>query len=151
MNEVLFQLRSPCHRCGCESGRIVERGAQDCVYCSGCGTFCYNAPRAETGKEVRHVKTREAIPPRLRAEVLMRSGPQCELCHSQTRELHVAHMISLDAGRKMGMSEDDLNDEENLCAVCDACNLGIGKQPISLRLATQMVLARIRRRNEVMK
>jgi hypothetical protein len=150
VNEVLFPLRSPCHRCGCESGCIVERGAQDCVYCSGCGTFCYNAPRAETGKEVRHVKTQEAIKPKTRMRILLRANGHCEICGSD-RDLHVGHLLSIDAGRRMGLSDDELNGDECLAAMCSACNLGLGSEPVPLRLAVRIVMARTRNLARVMK
>ena len=71
MSETQFQLRKPCHRCGGTNGVIREKGSQDCVYCSRCDGYQYNAPRAETGKPVRHIKTRDVVPPKQRARILM--------------------------------------------------------------------------------
>jgi hypothetical protein len=138
-------LRSPCSRCGGTEGRIEEKGAQDCVYCLGCDRHQYNAPRAETGKPVRHIKTREGISPSQRARILIvRANARCELCGTNARELHVAHLLSVDAGKAQGFTEDELNDDENLCAMCDACNLGMGKNPVPLRLVVAIQMARIR-------
>jgi hypothetical protein len=142
-------LRDPCSACGGMDGKIVERGAQDCVYCAGCERFQYNAPRAETGKPVRHVKTREQISPSQRARILIvRANGRCELCGTDKRELHVAHLLSVEEGRRQGFTDDELNDDENLCAMCDACNLGLGKNPVPLRLAVALQMARIRRVRE---
>jgi len=139
------QLREACRYCGGTQGRIEEKGYQDCVYCLGCDRFQYNAPRCETGKPVRHVKTREQISPSQRARILIvRANGRCEICGTDKRELHVAHLLSIDAGREQGMSDDELNDDENLCAMCDACNLGLGKNPVPLRLAVAIQMARIR-------
>lgn len=142
---ITHTLRAPCSACGGTAGKIIERGSQDCVYCAECERFQYNAPRAETGKPVRHVKTREAISPSLRARILiLRANARCEICGTDKRELHVAHLLSVDEGRKLGWGDDELNHEENLCAMCDACNLGLGKNPVPLRLVVAIAMARIR-------
>jgi len=52
--------------------------------------------------------------------------------------------VSLEDGKQHGLSEDELNDPENLCAMCDACNLGLGRETVPLRLAVAMVMARVR-------
>ena len=140
-------LRSAC-ACGSMDGMLRETGSQDCVFCARCGKFQYNAPRTETGKPVRSVRSsRDAdIAPSLRAEIIVvRAGCHCELCGASDRELHVGHLISLDAGRREGMNEDDLNGPENLAAMCNTCNLGLGNQPVPLRLMIGLVMARTRR------
>jgi hypothetical protein len=141
-------LRRPCAKCAGTDGRVVERGSQDCVWCA-CGEYQYNAPRLETGKPVRHVKTRETISPSQRARILMvRANGRCEVCGTTDRELHVAHLLSIDAGKEAGLTERELNDDENLCAMCDACNLGLGRNPVPLRLAIGIQMARIRFQNK---
>jgi ribosomal protein S14 len=145
-----FTLRSPCPRCGSSRGLIKETGAQDCVYCFDCGTFCYNAPRAETGKPVRHVRTRAGIKPKQRARIIMRANTRCELCGS-SKDLHVGHLLSVDAARHEGMTEAEINSDDNLAAMCDACNLGVGNEPVPLRLAIAIAMARAKRLREVMK
>lgn len=142
---ISHELRAPCSACTSIRGKIIERGAQDCVYCIDCERFQYNAPRAETGKPVRNVRTREAISPSQRARVLIvRANARCEVCGNTKGELHVAHLLSLDEGLKQGLTEDELNDDENLCAMCAECNLGLGKNPVPLRLAVAIQFARIR-------
>jgi hypothetical protein len=146
----IMTLRSPCAKEGCGNtrGRIVEKGAQDCVYCCACGRFQYNAPRTETGKAVRSVSTvHKAITPKKRARILERANTHCELC-GKSGTLHVGHLISVEAGMAQGLEDKEINSEENLCAMCDECNLGIGKQPVPLKMAVAMVMARLRRAAE---
>lgn len=137
-------LRKPCHQCGGEKGKIIEKGAQDTVRCLGCNTFQYNAPRAETGKEVRHVKTRELLKPGFRAEILARDNGRCVLCGTgaKSEPLHVGHLLSIVEGKKLGLTEDDLNVEENLAAMCDACNLGLSQKTLPLRLWASILMGR---------
>jgi hypothetical protein len=137
-----YKMRAPCSQCGCEFGILRTVGFQDTVKCHQCGLFQYNAPRKETGKPQLHVPMREKISPSLRAEVLTRSGCACELCHRMGIPLTVAHLLSLEAGRAAGLSEDELNSEENLSAMCEACNSGIGKNPVPLRVMIAIIQAR---------
>lgn len=153
MNEKLnappYTMRKPCAHCTGLAGRVKETGAQDCVYCLGCNRFQYNAPRAETGKPVRSVRSSRDvdISPSLRAEILFeRAGGRCEICHNIGVELHVGHLLSVDAGRAQGMSDADLNSPDNLAAMCSACNLGLGNQPVSLRLMMGLIMARTTRK-----
>ncbi len=135
------KLRDPC-RCGSEWGRIVTRNGQDCVFCL-CGKFRYNAPKTETGRKTRSISTvHEAIKPNQRARILFRATGRCEMCGNR-RDLHVGHLISVDAGLKLGMTEAVINSDDNLSAMCPECNLGIGKYPVPLRLAIAMVMARV--------
>lgn len=136
-------MRAACS-CGAQDGVIRPRGAQDCVFCVECDKFQYNAPRAETGKPVRHVKNRDALKPKRRAKILLRANGHCELCGS-TGELHVGHLLSVDDGRRQGFKDEDLDSPENTCAMCDTCNLGLGKETVPLRFAIAIVMARLNR------
>lgn len=136
-----FEMRSPC-RCGHSRGRIVEKSGQDTVRCLACNAYCYCAPRAETGRDVRRVKTRNGIPPWKKAAVILRDGNRCVLCKDDDAILHAGHIISRDIGIQIGMSDDDVDDEENLAAMCETCNLGIGNAPIPLTLAYLIFKAR---------
>jgi hypothetical protein len=145
--EEPFVMRAPCRKCGGPTGRIEERGAQDCVFCSSCGAFQYNAPRTETGKKVRSVTTvHNGIKPNQRSRILQRATGRCELCgkRPETAALHVGHLLSVKDGLVRGLTELELNNDDNLCAMCDECNLGMGKQTVPLRLAVAMVMARLR-------
>ena len=133
-------------RCAGRIGRVVSRGAQDTVRCSTCDTFLYNAPRVETGRAVRTTKTvHNGIKNKQRARVLLRANGACELCHEGGKPIHVGHLVSVDKGLAQGLTELELNDDENLCAMCDECNLGLGKEPVPLRFAVSIVMARLRK------
>ena len=85
--------------------------------------------------------------PKTRTKILARDGYQCVLCHATGVLLHVGHIVSVDAGLAVGLTDAEINDEENLIAQCEECNLGQGKQPISLSLAIRILKARISWRN----
>jgi hypothetical protein len=145
-----FPMRKPCVSCGCTEGRIETRNGQDTVFCNGCGKYQYNAPRVETGREKRTGSAiRALLGPRRRARIILRACGRCEPCGRRLNEtpngLQVAHIISIKKGLAMGMTEAELNSDENLCAACDECNQGIGEDVIPLKLAIAMVRARLER------
>lgn len=145
-----YQMRKPCS-CGSELGYLTEVSGQDTVRCLACDRHCYNAPRTETGRAVRTVTTvHNGVKPKLRSKILERDGHRCVLCHSVDKPLHAGHVVSVEAGFAIGLSDAEINDEENLIAVCDECNLGQGAQPIALSVAIRILRARIswRNRNE---
>lgn len=138
-----FEMRKPCPECSGTTGRIVERNGQDTVRCTGCSRFQYNAPRVETGREQRSVTTvHEAIRPKQRARILSRASARCEVCGARGN-LHVGHIVSVVVGLNFGLTEAELNDDENLMCLCEECNLGQGKEPMPLRLAIVVLRARI--------
>ena len=134
-----FAMREPCRKCGSNRGRIAPRGSQDCVFCE-CGAFQYNAPKTETGRApVTVTAAHEAIKPRQRARILLRDGRACVICHRIDRPLHVGHLLSVDAGLSVGLTIRELNDDCNLAAMCDACNLGLGNEPVPLRICAAIL------------
>lgn len=138
-----YQMRKPC-ACGSEFGVLLEVNGQDTVRCLACDRHCYNAPRTETGRAVRSVSTvHNGVKPKLRSKILERDGHQCVLCRANDRPLHVGHVVSVDAGMAIGLSDAEINDEENLIAQCEECNLGQGAQPIALSVAIRILRARI--------
>lgn len=60
--------------------------------------------------------------------------------------MHVGHLVSVKDGTARGMTDAEINDDENLAAMCDECNLGVGSETVPLRLAIAMVLIRIKNR-----
>jgi hypothetical protein len=143
-----YTMRAPC-KCGSTLGRIVEVNGQDTVRCLACNAYCYCAPRVETGKAVRSVTTvHNGVKPKLRSKILQRDGNRCVLCKAENRPLHVGHVVSVDAGFATGLTDAEINDEENLIAQCEECNLGLGAQPIPLRIAIAILKARIAWRNK---
>jgi hypothetical protein len=57
----------------------------------------------------------------------------------------VGHLVSVKAGHDGGLTDDEINSLENLCAMCNECNAGLGATPVPLRLAISMILKRIER------
>lgn len=138
-----FTMREPCRRCQHAGGRIEPRNGQDCVFCAACGAFCYNAPRTETGREVRSVSTvHAAIKPKQRARVLVRAHGLCEICHKAGAALHVGHFLSVEEGLKLGLTDQQINSDDNLAAICDECNLGMGSDPVPIWLLVAILKAR---------
>jgi len=138
-----FTMRAPCPSCSGVAGRIVEKNGQDTVRCLSCDRHCYNAPRVETGREQRSVTTIHAsIKPKQRTRILLRDGGKCILCGARGN-LHVGHLVSVEVGLRFGLTEIELNDDENLVAQCEECNLGMGAEPMPLRVAIAVLRARI--------
>lgn len=139
-------MREPCRVCGGLEGSILEKTGQDTVRCVACDAWVYNAPRVETGRKQRSVTTvHAAIKPKQRMRILDRASSRCEVCGSRgnLHVGHVGHIVSVVAGLNYGMTEVELNDDENLMAMCEECNLGQGAEPMSLRLAMVVLRARI--------
>ena len=140
-----FQMRRACANCESPFGRLEKRGNQNCVFCVVCGTFVYNAPKTETGERPRSVTTvHRNIRPRVRAKVLLRANSRCELCGAggNERQLHVSHLVSVDDGMAAGLSDLEINHEENLAAFCEECNLGLGGLSVTVLALMSVALRR---------
>lgn len=151
-DEPPFRMSRECKACGGTEGRIAPTNGQNVVYCLGCGAYVYSAGKVETGQRIRSVSTvHAAITPKKRARVLERATGRCELCgrSGDGTVLHVGHLLSVARGIDQGLTEIELNDEENLCAMCEECNLGIGRDVVPLRLVIAISMARLRRNSEV--
>lgn len=143
MNRDDFEMRAPCAGCGHARGRIEERNGQDTVRCLSCGRHCYNAPRTETGRAQRSVSTVHAsIRPNQRARILARASGRCEVCGARGN-LHVGHILPVVTGLESGLTDAQINHDENLMCLCEECNLGWGAMPMPLWLAVAVVKARI--------
>lgn len=139
-------LRKPCEKCGSVTGYIETRGNQDCVFCQACKGYQYCAPKTETGRAVRTVTTvHNGIKPNQRNRILMRATGHCELCGA-SGDLHVGHLLSVREGLEQGLTEFELNNDENLAAFCPECNLGMGQETVPLRLVFAIIKARAKNR-----
>lgn len=140
-------LREPCRFClttvgSVWEGYVVESNGQDVVRCSRCNRAVYNAPRTETGRTQRTVTTiHNGIKPNQRARILMRDG-RCVLCGSRDN-LHVGHLIPVVVGLEAGLTDLQLNDDENLAAMCEECNLGMAANPPPLWIVVPLLRARL--------
>lgn len=72
----------------------------------------------------------------------MRASSKCEVCGARDR-LHVGHIVSVEVGLHFGLTEVELNDDENLLCLCEECNLGMGAEPMPMRVAIVVLRARI--------
>lgn len=143
-----FAMREPCKRCGETAGRIEPKNGQDLVFCINCGKHNYNAPRTETGKVQRSLTTaRNGLKPSVRSRILQRDGGKCNLCGRSPRVhnviLNVDHILPVEAGVKVGLSDAEINHEENLWAICEECNSGKSNSVLALRLAASILRLRI--------
>jgi hypothetical protein len=144
---LTIKMRGSCHRCGCPDGVIVTKGGQDTVRCSKCGQYAgYNAPRTETGRPPRSLRSRPDISPSQRSRILSMYNSMCAMSNHSDRPLHVAHWISVRDGRRLGLSDAELFDDENLLVLCDECNSGQGDETLPLRFMAKVLRARIARR-----
>ena len=145
--QILDPMRSPCSRCGCCIGVIETRSGQDCVFCKECRKWNYNQPKTESGRAVRSTQTVHAsIKPKLRAKILTQANGRCELCGKSGADcvLHVQHIIPVAVGMSSGMADTEINDPENLCCLCDECNLGLSDEPMPLKFVMKLLLERIK-------
>lgn len=141
MSTPVHVLRNPCMACGSDTGLIRHTNGQACVFCE-CGKYQYNAPRTETGERQRSVTTvHNGIRSKQRARILLRANGLCELC-GQRGPLHVGHLLSAKDGVTYGLTEAEINDDDNLAAFCEECNLGIGAQTATPRLMAAIVKRR---------
>lgn len=142
-----WTLRKPC-RCGAGVGApaLLIRSTRR-VDCDVCGQFVYWESKAEVGEAPRTVQSLRDVKPSQRARIIERATGRCELCGRKPPEvvLHVDHLVSVAVGAEAGLTEAELNDDENLAALCEECNLGKGERPISPRLFCAMLRARLRR------
>lgn len=133
----VIEMREPC-TCGVLEGYVVATGGQDVVRCAACDAYRYCRPRSESGKPQRSVRSRPNIKPSVRYRVLEQFGHACASCGASGGVLHVGHLIPVDAwqrwGEEVGMAEEELWADENLCALCEECNLGMGNTLTSVRL-----------------
>jgi hypothetical protein len=147
MNDLLNNhlLRTPCP-CGGVTGFVQTRNGQDCVFCGSCGSFRYNAPKSETGRETRSMRTRPDIPATQRTRILDRDLRRCVICHTADRPLDLGHLVSVAEGREHGLTDAELFSDDNLAAMCAPCNSGYGAVSVNPRIFVALVRAAYQRK-----
>jgi hypothetical protein len=138
-------MREPCPACDCLEGTLITKNGQDVMLCGDCRVYCYNAPRTETGREPRSLRTRPTIRPGQRARILMLDNSTCVLCHRNDLPLDIGHLVSVHDGREMSLTDAELNSDENLAAMCSPCNSGVGRERLPLRIVVAVLRARAAR------
>lgn len=146
---IVVDMRERCRACGDRNmkGQRTNKNGQAMINCAACGAWVYNAPKAELGEEPSQVRTRRNIKPGKKTRILSRDNHTCVACHSPDRPLHVGHLVSLEDGRALGATDEELDDEANLAAMCDECNLGLGRESVNPRLMLRCIRANIRNRD----
>ena len=140
-------MRKPCRYCGGLDGVIITKGGQDTVRCARCRRYAgYNAPRTETGRPRRSLRSRPEISPSQRNRILDRYNSTCVRCNHIDRPLVIAHWISVHDGKAMGLSEAELFDDENLLTMCAECNAGQGRETLPLRFMAIVLRVRVAQR-----
>jgi hypothetical protein len=123
-----------CKACGTAEAVLVKRGGQNTVRCAFCDALLYNAPKTETGERARTVETlRAGIKPSLQARILDRDNGRCAIC-GHDGEMQIGHLLSIEEGARLGAPTDLLNDEANLAAMCEPCNLGYSSRSVNPRM-----------------
>lgn len=144
---IRITLRNPC-ACGSTNGHIQPKGGQDVAYCD-CGTWAgYCVPRHETGKAPRSLRSRPEIQPSQRARILRRDANRCIYCGRGPGDgitLVIGHLISVADGEALNLTERHLYHDENLAAMCEEDNSGIGRDSVPARIIATLVRMRARR------
>lgn len=127
-------------------GYLKPSNGQDVIRCLKCDRQTYNAPKTETGKPQRIIRTRPGLKPGQRERVLESCGGVCFLCHRADTILHVSHALSVADAQEMGWSEDEYMDDANLYAGCEECNLGLKSKSMEARIFLRLIQLKILRR-----
>jgi 5-methylcytosine-specific restriction endonuclease McrA len=136
-----YQSRLVCPDCGIKSAAVAPSNGQNVVRCAKCGRHLYNAPKTETGERARTVDTlRHAIKPSQQARILDRDHRTGVLCGRADVQLTIGHLLSIEEGVSVGASESELYNDANLAAMCESCNLGLGRHSISPRTYAVIML-----------
>lgn len=147
------RVRRRCQRCNSDIATVTPNGPHLAATCATCGVFIYNAPRHEFGLATRPVsENRKEIRPKRRAAILARDNGRCVLCGRAAADgvaLTIGHLLSVDEGVALGADRDLLNDDLNLAAMCDTCQLGLGRQsvPVVVYLGLLLLYAERARRD----
>jgi len=153
---LITSSKGPCSDCGSAEAKLFPRlNWQAPVRCARCDKWLYFASKVETGEQPRTVQTvRRGLKPSQQARILERDQ-RCLLCGRTTEDvpLTVAHLVSVKDGLDAGLTDAEINDDANLAAMCESCNLGLSGRSVApktlVRHIAAAVRAQIARRNEI--
>lgn len=74
-----------------------------------------------------------------RARIIDRDNGMCAGC-DRSDIVNVGHLLSIEHGRKLGATDDELWADENLAAMCDGCEGGYRVSPLLLYRLLQVRL-----------
>lgn len=141
-----FDMSKTCKHCGSSRGTPNMDGVHERVNCAKCGRYVYFRGKVESGRKKRSVSTvHDGLRTSTKAKVKLRSNGMCELCGKSFSEspCHVSHVISVNAGLAHGLTETELNDAENLVALCEECNIGLSDTTLPVRFVARVLRCRV--------
>lgn len=145
-----YTSRESCPDCDTTEAVIQTRNGQATVRCAICDRHLYNAPRTETGERQRSASTvRRGIKPSQQARILDRDHGRCVLCGRASGEdegviVRLGHLVSVEDGLDLGLTDDEINDDANLAAMCDACDAGFNRRSVSASTIARLLAAAAR-------
>lgn len=140
-----YESRADCPDCGTRDAALIPRNGQNTVRCARCGRLLYNAPKTETGEVPRTALTlRQDIKASQQARILDRDHARCVLCGRGDVPLSIGHLLSVQDGLRLGATAEELQSDENLAAMCEACNLGLSSRSVSPATYARIMLHLIR-------
>jgi hypothetical protein len=84
----------------------------------------------------------QTIRPSQRTRILLRDNSTRVLSHRHDVPLDVGHLISGDDGHALGISDAELDSDDNLAAMCAAYNSGLSSATLPPRLLAAALWAR---------
>lgn len=134
---------------GAESGLTSEdERHQECLAnWMGQMAFHLDVNAVELQSGAASARPRPWLPRGFRTRILMRDMARCVFCNSNRGELEVGHLISVAAGRRLGLGDEELYSADNLAAMCMTCNRDLGAECPSIRFV--LSLWRTRRDNSI--
>lgn len=141
----------PCRKCGHDvtEGFIRKSGPNNSFRCAACYTHLGSISKQETGEPVRHVRSRVDLKQGQRERILARDNGFCLSCGRSVTQgiiLHVGHMFSVADCKRDGFGPDVYNDDANLFAQCEECNLEQGGKSLADNVILRLLAARVMRR-----
>jgi hypothetical protein len=142
-----YVLPIPCPKCGLPAGTVgyAEWSGPQLIGRCPSGHYVKCVPKTESGLKPRSLQTtHQAIKPKQRMRIVTRANGRCETCGRRTEELQVGHVVSVDDGHANRLTDDEINSDENLCAMCPECNSGLGSETLPLKVFLNILMARLR-------
>ncbi len=148
-----FTMRAPCVKCGSTVGYIIRKNGQDCLYCSVCDRYQYNAPRSERGLRPVELRKDNDVSLTIEYKVIERANYRCEFCGASPQDdpdrvFHVSHLLSVEDIKQYDFPPELVKHFDNLAWLCDRHNLGMGKTSLSTHQLLLWVLRRLERENK---
>lgn len=128
---------------------LVQKGPNHCKICTKCHKRQHDKTwisKSEVGIEKRSLQTtHEAIRPKTRSRIFDRAGARCEICGASSVLLTVGHFLSVADGHAAGLTDAEINSDENLFCCCEECNAGQGAKPVSIKILVAIIRGRVNR------